>query len=269
MTLPATKAQKIAEAYLPRLAAHESMDDLTARRAIREAEAALGPSSLPERAAMFQVIGIASARLGKLTKAAAAFRNALHCDPHAAEHRTNLAACLADMGQFAEALTVLHEADPRDRHAAFVVDLNRADAYRGLGDRPAALASLRLAVQRLDPANAEEAFMLASQYAAMTLEDDAVEWLGRASALSRGADAGDTPALDLFDAAPESLRRRVEELPVLLKAVAALRASRAEEGTAPPAVQLSAQQLDRLARLVEQPPEPTEALRALVRDSRA
>lgn len=267
MTLPATKAQQIASEYLPRLAANESMDDLTARRAIREAEAAIADSTLEERAAMFQVVGIAYLRLRKHAQAVAAFRNAVRYAP-LVKHQTNLAACLTDMGQLGEAWSVLANLRAEEPHDAFVLELTRASVRRLMGDNVAALDIVRRAIERLEHPNAEEAFMLASQHAALGLDDDAVEWLGRSAALARGVAADDTPSLDLVATAPESFHQRLAELPWLARSVELVQSSLlASDVLSIP--ELTTAQLNHLERLVENPPEPTEALRALVRGRRA
>jgi tetratricopeptide (TPR) repeat protein len=264
MGLPATKAQQIASMYLPLLRADRAIDELVARRAIREARAAVADAASQERAVLFQLIGIASLRLEQHDRALEAFRNAVRWDPTSAKHRTNLAVLLNDVGQQREALAEIAAVGTADVHDRFVLELNRALVHHSLRDESATVAALRAARASLDPSSEENAFLLAVTLAEVGQAEDAVEMLGRAAALAANVDAAETPALELLKLAPETMRARVAELAPLALALAAALARESEE-TALGGPSLDDRHVDRIAEVLESPPKPTEALRELVR----
>lgn len=272
MTLPATKVQELRGQYVELLVDRSTpVDQLTLRRIIRLGELELRNAHPDEIDSLFNLIGLAWDRLGSFERALEAHRNAMRHAPANAVHMNNMASALLELGRPEEGLAMLRKAlDLRESAADcdLMIRVNEAEALFKLGDVTAARASLRAAAAIANPSDRHDLFVLAMQSAVIGNEDDAAEFFARHLAAVQGVELGDASAVEFILAAPAELLSGMREIPALSGAIDHVIAR--EQATPPDeSVSLSPDALSRLHELVENPPEPGEALRRLLHDRRA
>ncbi len=276
MTQPATKAEQLAQEYMPLLNdSSASMDELTLRRLIKTFQSEVADASWSERGVLFCLIGMAWFRLGSFEKAVEADKNAARYEPDEATHPNNMAAALLELGRVDEALVQLRAARSKgvvDRKTMLTVLGNEAEAHFRLGATAPARAALAEAVKLADPRDHIESFVLAMQAANIGCDDDAVEFFARHLALVQNTELGETPAAEFVRAAPDDLKARMREVASLSAAVQRVTARfDATEPAAEPraTVDLTRAQQEELSNLLENPPAPTDALRRLMHERHA
>ncbi len=269
MSAAARKEDALAAEFGPLFENYLQVDEFTARRAIRECTAAVADASLVGRAQLFGLIGNAWIRLGHEQKALEAFQAAIPCDPTEYAYRGNAAACLANLGRWAEARRALNEAESLDMSQRQRVQHfgNGAEVSYRLGDSAAASSNFVRALASAEPGEPSPLFMLAVQAAAIDRPFDAVELLARYVALMERRELGDESAVDLIRSARFDTLARAREIPALTRALTEADSSdQLEGGELVP--DLNDAQKQRLAEVLAGPHEPTPELRALLHGRR-
>ncbi|MBN8613942.1 MAG: hypothetical protein J0L92_25320 [Deltaproteobacteria bacterium] len=270
MSVAARKSDALAAEFGPLFENYLPVDEFTARRVIRECTAAIADASLFGRAQLFGLIGNAWIRLGHAQKALEAFQAAIPCDPAEYLYRGNAAACLANLGRWADARRALDAAESLDMSARQRVQHfgNAAEVAFQLGERATAASCFAKALAIADPTHATHLFLLSVQAAAIDRPSDAVELLARYVALVERRELGDQSAVDVIRSAQPDTLARARELPELMRAVTEEELI-AAQGGGDLVPDLDDAQKQRLADVLAGPQEPTPALRALLHGRRA
>lgn len=241
------------------------------RAALANLRAAQRDAPVEVLGSLFGMIGAVCYLLHRFQEALEAHRNAARYDRMGAEHPSNAAVCLIELRRFQEALDCLRDARARPRKDPGIevaILLNTAQARRYLGDNAAARDALDEALPRIDPRSTTDLFRVAATAAVLGAEDDAVELFARCLSVASGVELGETPAIEFIQAIPDHQRMVPLEHPLLASAIAAVGArhdaSIPEEHQLQTRIALAPTALTSLFDLVDNPPEPTEALRSLL-----
>lgn len=272
----ATKAQQLAQEHLSRLEdLSEPIDELTLRRIIRLANAALDDASSAERGLLFSLLGLAHNRLGSVDKALDAFRNGARCEPSTSSHLNNAAACLVELGRLDEALDLMRLARSKPDAKEMIATIlgNEAEVLHKLGAKIEARATLLDAASRAAPHDHTALFSVAMQAAVIGCDDTAVEFFARFLAAVQQVELGETPAVEFIRAAPEEhkvgMRSRAPLAAAIERATKRYDETSPGEGQLDANVALSPEAWEKVEALLADPPAPTEALRGLLHGRRA
>lgn len=215
MNLPKTKAQEIAERYLPRLNDPSiDMDVVELRGAVREITAVLKTPDAPGRGDLYLLLSEVYGRLGLPRERLDAAKNASHTDRLSPRYANSVGRALGLLNRHREALGYLDRA-ARNLHRsnapdlAVTVTLNQSSAHFALGEPLEGEAALRRAMQLVPEGHVLANLHVASVLAVFGPPDEALEYLARHLAAARGVPRGDAPAFDVILASPPEMVARL------------------------------------------------------------
>ena len=277
MPLPATVASQLIREIVERLEdVSDPIDASELRGALRRLRNAQRTADAGDLGALFNTIGIVCLRLRDFRSALDAHRNAAKYDTHHAGYLSNVAACLIELGQFSQALTVMRDAMARPlKHPGVESCIlgNMAEAEYHLGNHDTARRRYAEATRIVDQTSTLELLNLAGTAAVLGADEDAVELFARAVAVGKGVELGEAPAIEFVLADPVCLKVAETRPPSLHEAI--MRVGARHDTGAPPEhqigahVTLSPAALSAVQEMVEHPPEPTKTLRMVFDGHRA
>lgn len=252
-----------------------TMDEREMRAALDELRRVQRDTPFEERGALFGLTGVLRSRLGLREEALEAHRNAARYDKANAEHPSNIAAILLELGRFREALESTREARKRpvrDHGTEICILVNEAIAHGGLGDVANARRSLEDAMQCVDPESPVDLFRIAANAAVLGAEEDAIEYFARYLAVASRVDLGETPAIEFVTARLDEVQDLMPDRPALREAIEHVGARHNApvplEHRIVTQIELPRHAMSALDALVARPPEPPPAMPKVLGGSR-
>lgn len=275
MTAPLTLADRLLASYGPRLDDRsEPLSEIELKRIEREITAALESAPAAGRAALYSLRGSCLKRRNRPSDALAEYQKAARLDQHNAVYANNLGTIFIDSGDLDQAERWIREASDRPTQPSglgLVLSLNRAEIHRRRGRAELANSAFEDAIAKSDPLNAREHFSLAFTASLLGRQSDATEFFARHVALRTGDVLDERHAADFLRDHPGDLEACAVTAPDLARALRAALAEDVESAvnqSAPVTVELTPAAWDRLTDLLEHPPEPSAALRKVLRERR-
>lgn len=226
MPLPMTKALELYNEAAARLA-----DPLTRpsefelRRMLVDLKREMGNADANELGRLWLMTSVVRDRLGYFDEAIHAARNAVRALPRFAPTHIQLGIALGKSGLALEALAPLETARGlADPSLLPTVLCNIAAAHANLNRLDEAEEALSAAVHGPPPADPMDYIRMAIAASALEIEEDAVELIARYLSRVQGISRGQTPAMEIIDAAPQGLREQVTANDMLGRAVSVVRA---------------------------------------------